>query len=247
MELVKDAVDDFVAAGDIRNASLQRSNIGNAYLQLGGYRQAERVLSEAVSTAEPMKLSFAAGARANLGFALSRMGHHEQGIAVELEALDRFGGQGNRRFEAIAHLYLALMRAAAGKAADAETSARAAVLAADGIPGIRAYALAVLAHQLLESGRTPEGVESAGQAATLLEEQSGVEEGESWIRVVNALAIAQSGNPGAAARLILDAKVRLLERANRITDPRWRESFLRNIPEHAQTLAFAKLWGAGKS
>jgi serine/threonine protein kinase/tetratricopeptide (TPR) repeat protein len=247
MELVKDAVDDFVAAGDIRNASLQRSNIGNAYLQLGGYRQAERVLAEAVSTAEPMKLSFAAGARANLGFALSRMGHHEQGIAVELEALDRFGGQGNRRFEAIAHLYLALMRAAAGKTADAETSARAAVLAADGIPGIRAYALAVLAHQLLESGRTPEGVESAGQAATLLEQQSGVEEGESWIRFVNALAIAQSGNPGAAARLILDAKVRLLERANRITDPRWRESFLRNIPEHAQTLAFAKLWGAGKS
>lgn len=243
MELVKESVDDFVAAGDIRNASLQRSNTGNAYLQLGGYRSAVRVLTEAVATAEPMRLSFAAAARANLGFALARTGQIEQALAVESEALERFVEQGNRRFEAVARLYLALILVTAGRAGEAEAPARAAVEAAEGTPGIRAYALAVLANLALDAGRTPEGVDLAVQAAALLERQAGVEEGEAWIRVVHASAMAQKGDTRAAARLVLDARARLLERANRISDARWRERFLHNVPENAQTLAFAKLWG----
>src|SRR6185369_16337330 len=114
MALVKESVDDFVAAGDIRNASLQRSNIGNAYLQLGGYKQAGRVLREALATAEPMKLSFGATVRANLGFALARQGHLDEALAVETAALEECVRQGNRRFEAAARVYLTTILTARG-------------------------------------------------------------------------------------------------------------------------------------
>lgn len=71
----------------------------------------------------------------------------------------------------------------------------------------------------------------------------GVEEGESLIRLVHASAVAQTGNVPGASRLIREARSRLMARADRITDARWRDSFLRNVPENAQTLAFARLWG----
>ncbi|MBK8255082.1 MAG: serine/threonine protein kinase [Polyangiaceae bacterium] len=243
LDLVKEAVDEFVAAGDIRNASLQRSNIGNALLQLGGYKAAERVLSEAFATAEPMRLSFAAGAQANLGLALARTGQTDEAIAAEKQALARFIDQGNRRFEAVSRLYLALIYTAAAKSDEALESAQSAVEAAATIPGIKAYALAVLANVKLTLGQTAEGVDLSEQALTLLQEQLGVEEGEAWIRFVNASATAQSGDIAKAKTLMEASKTRLLERAGRITDSRFRDTFLRNIPENAQTLAFAKLWG----
>lgn len=243
MALVKEAVDDFVAAGDIRNASLQRSNIGNAYLQLGGYRQAERILDEALATAEPMKLSFAVSVRANMGLALARMGHLDEALTVESEALDQSVRQGNRRFEGVAHLYLALIHVAQGHTTAAERAVQAAIAAAENSPAIRAYSLAVLGQVLVTQDRATEALAQAAAAMDLLAKLEGVEEGESMIRLVHASAVAQTGNVKQAARLIREARARLLSRAERISDARWRDSFLRNIPENAQTLAFARLWG----
>lgn len=244
MALVKEAVDDFVAAGDIRNASLQRSNIGNAYLQLGGYRQAERILDEALATAEPMKLSFAVSVRANLGFALARMGQLEEALLVESQALEQCVRQGNRRFEAVAHVYLAVIHAAQGHTSAAERAAAAAIAATENAPAIRAYALATLGQVLVTQDRPTEALGQAAAAMDLLAKLDGVEEGESMIRLVHASAVAQTGNVKQAAKLIREARTRLLARAERISDARWRDSFLRNVPENAQTLAFARLWGS---
>lgn len=239
MELVKASVDDFVAAGDIRNASLQRSNIGNAYLQLGGYRQAERVLDEALVTAEPMKLSFAAAIRVNLGFALARLGNLEQALDVETTAVQQCIRQGNRRFQSVAQIYLALIHTARGELDLAEGAAEAAVVIAERTPALRAYALAVLASLLLNQDRHVAGFRAAREATSLLSQLDGVEEGESLIRLVNALAFAQGGKMKEAALVLQDAQARLMDRAARITDARWRESFLRHVPENAQTLSLA--------
>ncbi|MEP7127038.1 MAG: serine/threonine-protein kinase, partial [Byssovorax sp.] len=65
---LESAVAGFAEAGDARNACLQRANIGNAYMQMGAYARAKSVLREALSVGEPMKLSFIAPVRANLGF-----------------------------------------------------------------------------------------------------------------------------------------------------------------------------------
>ena len=243
MALVKEAVDDFVAAGDIRNASLQRSNIGNAYLQLGGYRQAGRVLTEALTTAEPMKLSFAATARANLGFALARQGHLDEALAVESLALEECIKQGNRRFEAVARVYLATILTARGEMDAARRSVEQAIATSENVPAIRAYGLAILADLLLNMERPSDGLRHATEAMEVLARTGGVEEGESFIRLVYASAVAQSGDMRQAAMLMRDARARLLSRAERITEVRWRDRFLHNVPENAQTLAFAKLWG----
>lgn len=245
MELVRQAVDDFVAANDIRNASLQRSNIGNAYLQLGGYKQAERILDEALATAEPMKLSFAAAVRANLGFALARLGQLDQALEVELTALEQCIRQGNVRSQVVARIYLASIYTSRGDVELARRSAETAVELADGIPALRAYALALLANLLLNQDRPTDGLKAARLAMGLLSKLEGVEEGESLIRLVYASAMAQTGNLNEMSRHIRDARERLRIRAERITDPRWRETFLRNVPENAQTLAFASRWVDG--
>jgi eukaryotic-like serine/threonine-protein kinase len=245
MSLVKESVDDFVAAGDIRNASLQRSNIGNAYLQLGGYRQARRALSEALATAEPMKLSFAATARANLAFALARQGHLDEALAVETAALEECVRQGDRRFEAVARVYLATILTAKGDTKAAERSVEQAIITSENVPAVRAYALAILADLLLNQKHPEAGLRQAKAAMELLAKLDGVEEGESFIRLVYASALAQSGDMRGASRAMSDARARLMARADRISEARWRERFLHNIPENAQTLAFAKLWGDG--
>jgi serine/threonine protein kinase len=244
MALVKEAVDDFVAAGDIRNASLQRSNIGNAYLQLGGYKQAARILEEALSTAEPMKLSIAATIRANMGFALARLDELDEALAVETAALEQCTRQGNRRFEGVCLVYIATIHEAKRDFDTAEKFANEAVRASENVPAVRAYALALLADLLLCKDRVTEGLLQATYAMDLLEKLDGVEEGESLIRLVHASAVARSGDVAEAARFIGEARARLIGRADRITDSRWRDSFLRNVPENSQTLALARLWGA---
>src|SRR6185437_1352109 len=53
LRLVEAAASGFAEAGDARNAALQRANIGNAYMQLGAYARAERVLRQAIAVAQP--------------------------------------------------------------------------------------------------------------------------------------------------------------------------------------------------
>ncbi|MFO0589985.1 MAG: serine/threonine-protein kinase [Polyangiaceae bacterium] len=243
MDRVKRAAEDFVTAGDIRNASLQQCNIGNAYLSLGDYKQAERTLCESLETADPMKLSFAAPTRVNLGLALARLGELEDALEVEKRAFEQCVRQENHRFAAVAQIYLALIYGMGESLEEARQMARAAVEATENAPAIRAYALAVMAQALLGQKRRSESAEAAQMAMELLSKLDGAEECEALIRLIHARAVAETTSPRQAAELIVDARARLVARANRISDPRWRESFLRNIPENAQTLALAKLWG----
>jgi tetratricopeptide (TPR) repeat protein len=239
------AVDEFGAAGDVRNASLQRSNIGNAYLLLGAYPQAERVLREAVDVAEPMRLSIAAPVRANLGFALARLGHLDEALAVESSALEQCVLHGNRRFEGVARVYLATIHSLRGDLDAAIQSARDAIAASESAPAVRAYALAALAGFLLIRGPAAAALDPAREAHHLLDRLDGVEEGESLIRVVHASALTHTGDHEEGGRRIVEAQDKLLARAERITDPRWRQSFLFNVPENARTLRLAEHWATG--
>jgi eukaryotic-like serine/threonine-protein kinase len=79
----------------------------------------------------------------------------------------------------------------------------------------------------------------AREAMGVYRELEGLEEGESLIRLQHALALEASGETTAAAVAITEARRRLLERADRISDARLRRSFLDHIPENARTLALA--------
>jgi eukaryotic-like serine/threonine-protein kinase len=239
LRLVESAVEGFAEAGDARNASLQRANIGNAYMQLGAYARAERVLRQAVAVAQPMKLSFLAPVKANLGHALLRLGYVEEALAVETEAVQRCVEQGYRRFEGASRVYLAEILRARGDLDDAAVEAQRAASASTGTPAIRAHALAVHADILLDGGREAEALPLAREAMRVLASLEGVEEGEALIRLVLIRALAATGDEPAARGRIVEAQARLRVRAERISDPRYQKSFLQNVPENAATMALS--------
>ena len=237
---LESAVACFADAGDARNACLQRANIGNGYVQLGAYARAKGLLREAVAVGEPMKLGFIAPVRANLGFLLARLGDLQQALEIEWAALDQCVREHYRRFELAARIYLAVIYALRDEPERAEAELRTAIEASQSSPPIRAYALATLADLLLSHDRAAEARAAAAEATRILRAQGGVEEGESLIRLVHALALEATGAPDQAEVAITEARRRLLERADRINDARLRRSFLDHIPENARTLAMAQ-------
>jgi serine/threonine protein kinase len=243
---LEDAVTCFSEAGDVRNACLQRANIGNGYMQLGAYARAKGLLREALAVGEPMRLGFIAPVRANLGFVLARLGDVEQALEIETAALEQCIRERYRRFELAARIYLAQILVMRAQPARAEEELQSAVEGAGSAPAIRAYGLAALADFLFEQKRPAEAREAAREAMGILRDLEGVEEGESLIRLVHALALESVGDEKGAAAAIADAKKRLLDRADRINDPRLRRSFLDHIPENARTLAVAARYKTGR-
>jgi tetratricopeptide (TPR) repeat protein len=236
------ATEQFTFAGDVRNACLQRHNVGDALMQLGAYQRAEHVFREVLDIAEPMRLNLVPGALANLGFTLSRIGALDTAWEVESRALALCAGQGYRRFEAVASLYLALILAMQRDVPAATELARNGVALAATSPPTLAQAHAVLAAMLLLGEEPTEALGEARAAMELLERLGGVEEAESLIRLVFMTALARCGDMAAARQAAAAARERLLFRADRIANPAWRRSFLGDVPEHASTLELAAQW-----
>jgi tetratricopeptide (TPR) repeat protein len=242
---LESAVICFAEAGDARNACLQRANIGNGYMQLGAYARARGLLREALSVGEPMRLGFIAPMRANLGFVLARLGDVDQALEIVTGALEQCVAEHYARFEVASRIYLGITLALRNDLAKAQQEFEAAVSSAASVPAFRAYALANLADVLFARNRAREACAAALEGFAIFRELEGVEEGESLIRLEHALALEASGNVTGAAEAILEARRRLLERADRIRDQRLRRSFLDHIPENARTLALAaRLLGA---
>jgi tetratricopeptide (TPR) repeat protein len=226
----------FEQAGDLRYACMQHGHVGYAYLEIGAYRDADLWLRRALEGAARMGLhQVAATAKHNLGRVLLLLGHTDEALAYESEALEAFIAQGDQRLEAAARWYLADIVAARGDLIEAEALLRAALPI--GSAAMRPVILAALARTLLAQGRAPDALVSAREAYELLEMLGGVEEGESLVRLMFA-ETARCGGDDATA-VIDRARFRLLARAEKITDPAWRASFLEKIPENARTLELA--------
>jgi hypothetical protein len=77
----------------------------------------------------------------------------------------------------------------------------------------------------------------------LLGRLGGLEEGESLIRAVYALALRAAGNDAEGREVIHAARATLLARAERIRDPEWRQRFIAAVPENARVMDLAAHWG----
>ncbi|MEP7122778.1 MAG: protein kinase [Byssovorax sp.] len=228
--------------GDLRTACLQRSNLGDAYMALGGFAEAERALREALEGAERLGLDFVGTvARLNLGLALACQGRVDEGRAALREAIERNREKGDRRVESGARLYLAIASSLAAEFDEAEQQVRLGIAMAAQAP-LHAYGRGILARVLLATGRSAEALVEAREAHDVLERVGELEVGESLVRLVHAEALAASGDRTGALGAIFEARMNLLARAEKITDPEWRESFLRRVPDNAATLARARQW-----
>jgi hypothetical protein len=87
-----------------------------------------------------------------------------------------------------------------------------------------------------------EALKYSQEAIEILNRLDGIEEGESLIRWTHALALRASGQDKEAETYIREARNRLLKRADRISDPRWRQSFLEQVNDNARVMEFASSW-----
>ncbi len=230
-------------AGDLRSECIQALNAGHGFLQLGAYEEAGRVLAEAAEHADRMGLGNARSyAKLNLGLALLGQGRLAEARAVEEEALALFRAQGDLPLEATARTYLALVLAPAGDVEAATREAHAVADDARATPALRAHARAILADLALARGDANAARESAEAAMSTLTSLDGIEEGEARIRVVYAEALAASGDLEGARAAVVEARDRLMARAEKVVDPGLRRSFLERVPENARTVGRAREW-----
>ncbi len=239
---VERAVENFTSAGDMRNTCLQRVNIGNAYVHLGAYALAVTAFREALAIAEPMQLDFVSSILANLGHALAHLGNIEEARKVEAAALERVVQQGNRRGEGFVSIYMSMILRLAGDKDGARAMAQRALEVSEGVPAVRAYALALIAGIAIAKNNEAEALERSREAVDILNRLEGIEEGESLIRWTYALALRAAGHDEEAEKQIEEARDRLLKRAERISDPRWRQSFLEQVNDNARVMEFAASW-----
>jgi hypothetical protein len=102
-------------------------------------------------------------------------------------------------------------------------------------PPLRCYAQAALAEAALRAGRVDEALALARAAAELLESLGEVHEGESFVRLVHAQTLRAAGLAVEADAVLARARVRLAERAAKISDDELRRQFLTVVPENRAT------------
>ncbi|WP_437585782.1 protein kinase domain-containing protein [Sorangium sp. So ce1000] len=236
----------FEQAGDHRNACSIRSSLGSACTELGDFEKAQSMLRTAVEEADRMRLDeLKLGAQANLAHALGYCSRLAEGRALAEAAVTSSQGAGQMRTELFARCYLAKIALAMDDHEAAEREARAAIALFESAPTLGVQAFSLLARTLLARGSTDEAMRAAAEASARLAEFGTVEEGESLVRLIYAEALAASTRRAEAEAAIASARAALLARAEKLSDPTWRERFLRDVPDNARTLELARQWLGG--
>jgi ATP/maltotriose-dependent transcriptional regulator MalT len=163
-----------------------------------------------------------------------------EALSIEDQALE-FRLQGDRRLEATARAYLSYILLELGELDRAEDELRIAL--ANTQPPMRPAMLAGIARVLLIRGQSADALDAASEAVGVLEQLGSVEEGESLVRIIFVEALLANGDRDAARVAVRTAYVRLVERADRITDPEWRRMFVERVPENARTIELARELG----
>jgi tetratricopeptide (TPR) repeat protein len=231
-------------AGDLRSACQQRAMQGSVLNKVGRFSDAVTVLRPAIVLASAMALDSVLGLlNNNLGFALCSLGKLDEGLEIETNAVRTFQAAGNLRLEAASRGYLARFLVGAGRIDEATEEAETACSLAKTTPPMHALALAMLARARLADGRPTEALAAAREACAILESLGGIDEGESLLLMTLAEALRANGDNAGAEASLREARQRLLARADLITNPQLRKSFLENVADNARTMKLAQDWG----
>ena len=237
------AAECFERVGDLRNACMQRVNLGESFAYVGAYREAERTLREALLASERMgALTLIATAKQQLGGVLAVCGMIEEARALERESVEILRTLASPRMEGMSRVRLAQIHLLAG---DVDEAAHEASVAADLLsiaPPARPHALATLARARTLQGDIPAALTAAREAIGLLGALGHVDEGESLVRLVYAEICRLAGDLPGASQAVASARRSVLERADKIADPALRRSFLEQVADNAATLTLAEEW-----
>ena len=229
----------FTAAGDLRMACFQQLNLGYAYIVIGNWALADRVLVEACAGAHRLGLVHIENStRAYRGWALASSGD-AAGLVLLREAIAAMGARGERRMQNRARNYLARALAARGDLVEAAAEADACVAACNELPPMQALAHITAAHIALARDRAAEALAHTRAALATRAAHGSIEDGDLFLAVTHAEALFANGLTDEARRTIAEAERVLLQRAHDLLDADVRRSFLEAVPEHARTMALA--------
>jgi tetratricopeptide (TPR) repeat protein len=229
-------------AGEMKQSCQCTLSSGYGALLIGQYAEAERELKRALELASQLDVPrVVLSAKHNLGLVFLRLGRIEESVAIESEALHLAREQKNLRMEGACLYYLSLVLHALGDFDAAEARALESVQACEHIPPSRGEALAALARARIAKGNVSQATADAKEALDIAEAVGGIDEGEPFIRLVYAEALHASGALSEAREAISEARTHLEARAQKITDPGARATFL-SVPENARTLELAQRW-----
>jgi tetratricopeptide (TPR) repeat protein len=241
---IQDTIRGFERLGDQRTACLQRMDLGFGLFQIADYAGVVTTLSQVIKEAERLNLRRIPGAAMRaLCPALARIGRVEEAKDVARHAISLLSAQGDLQQASSVRIHLAQLHALSNRWELAREEILAALANLITMAPVRPHALATLARIELRDQKVAEALRYATEAMRLFKPMSGVDAGETLVRLVYAEALLASGQQDAARAAAQDALRYLTLRAQSISTPEHRDAFLQKIPESAQTLAFARSLG----
>ncbi len=238
------AAECYTAAGDARNACMQRLTLGMVYVRIGCAARAAPLLREATDTAEAMGLAaIRVVGRVGLVRVALAEGHpagavaHARTAVAEAETLE-----GSRTLPS-AQVCLAEALAAAGDPSAALDLARAVADAPETPPATRQRARAVAADLLLVKGDAAGALALARAAREDGASGGSFDDGEVLAGVVQAEALAALGDQALADAVLVSVRDQVLARTGTLRDATLVRCALEGVAEHARVMSLASRWG----
>jgi DNA-binding SARP family transcriptional activator/tetratricopeptide (TPR) repeat protein len=218
---------------------LYLGHLGVVYCHLGLYDPARAVLEEGLDLANLLNIGrYQAYHQFNLGFVCSQLGDFDAAVQMEEQALAKFLTSGNAFGQAACQATLGDVYQKAGNLSLAAEylAAASAGFAEIGVESDRFEAQATMARVALDRGQPDEARRLALEIWDFLGEHGTEGFGPTaWIYLCIADVVAAVEAPGISAREAIEAGYRdMMQRADKIGDAAWRQSFLENVPENRE-------------
>ena len=237
VELLQHTRDAARAMGFTRGIGVCDPWLGLSYVCLGAAEEARAVFQRTTFSDQEMAIASSIGplGRAWLAFQLADL----EDAHRQAERLLELGRRGFALDGARGHWILAEVRRRSGDLAAAEAAAEAALALA--VPMDRPAILATLAGARLAQGRTVEALAVAEEAMAIYRELGFCSQffGTALLRVVHTECLLAADQPERARDAAADARAWLLRIAAKIGEPRYRATFLDDVPEHRRILELA--------
>lgn len=224
----------------IRHLDLEsqyHGHLGFANIQLGLYTQACDTLVTGLELANLMGIDrYQAYHMLNLGFAYWRIGDFKAAVQMEKQALKEYSTTGEAFGQAACQAYLGYIYEAEGNlalAAEYLTKAREG-FSELGVDADRFEVQAIEARAALSQGRREDAKQLTKEVWNYLCENGTEGLGSpSWLYVCVADVLAVVEIPNISLREVVEAGYReLMQRAEKVSNPEWRQSFLENVAEN---------------
>lgn len=237
----------FKDCGDRRSATITQVSVGFAYMELGDYMSAERVLRLVLNIAEEMEIhSISALARNNLGRTMLALGRLDEAWDLEVVAIESFAMQGAHRLANSSRVYLSKILQCQKALPAAEREAREAIEQSAAYPSVAMRAAAQFAAVSLDKGDISVALEFALEANAMLDAAGQMDEGVVFTRLILAEAYSRSGDEGLAQAALMKAYECVRVRLSAIESEKQRTSFLQGVEENRRVIALADEWGLPK-